>query len=269
MTEGPNIFDLSGKVAIVTGGGNGLGRFFCETLAEFGADVSVVDIDQRGAEEVAESLKAFGHRSVALGVDVNNPDHVERMARGTVERLGRIDILVNNAGVTAKPAKIADTAVEDWDFVMGINLRGAFLCTRAVIPVMIRQGKGNIINIASTRGFRSLVEVNRMMPIPSYSVSKAGLIMLTKETAVEYGLDGIRANCISPGRHKGTSLSTEHKKGWEEDRKKGYEEATLRVTAMGRNGQVSELKGLLVFLASDASSYMTGQVLASDGGTNV
>jgi NAD(P)-dependent dehydrogenase (short-subunit alcohol dehydrogenase family) len=269
MKQERNIFDLSGKVALVTGGGNGLGRFFCEALAEFGADVSVVDIDERGAKEAAGSVKGLGRRSMAVRVDINSPDDVERMATQTVAELGRIDILVNNAGVTAKPARVAEIAVEDWDRVMGINLRGAFLCTKAVLPVMVRQGSGSIINIASTKGIRSLIEVDRVMPIPSYSVSKAGLIMLTKETAVEYAMDGIRANCIAAGRHAGTGLSSQHKKDWDEDRRRRYEEAVSHVTAMGRSGQVSEFKGVLVFLASDASSYMTGQVLASDGGTNV
>lgn len=198
---------------------------------------------------------------------MSNPNDVERMVNATVDTFGRIDILVNNAGINSGPAKIADMRIEDWDRVLAVNLRGPFLCTRAVLPLMVKQGKGNIINIASIKGLRALREVGEEMPIANYSVAKAGMIMLTRETAVQYAREGIRANCIAPGWHLGTQLSNRWREtaGQGEQRKK-YEEAIARITAMGRRGEASELRGLVVYLASDASSFMTGQVLVSDGG---
>jgi NAD(P)-dependent dehydrogenase (short-subunit alcohol dehydrogenase family) len=267
MKEGKNIFDLSGKVAVVTGGGSGLGRLFCETLAEFGANISLCDVDEKGAKETADLVKGLRQQSLPIKADVNNPDDVQHVVDETVAKLGSIDILVNNAGINAKPAKIADMPIGDWDRVLGIDLRGVFLCTRAVLPVMVKQRKGNIINIASVLGIRAFLEVGEIMPIVHYSVAKAGVISLTKETAVEYARDGIRANCIAPGWHRGTRLSSQWREtAWEQEHRRKYEEMIARITPMGRRGELSELKGLVVYLASDASSFMTGQVLVSDGG---
>lgn len=261
------LFDLSGKVALVTGGGGGLGRLFCTTLAEAGADVSVVDVDREGAEETSETLRKCGRKSVALKTDVSDPEDVQQMVDQTVATLGRIDILVNNAGINVKPAKIADTPIEDWDRVLRINLRSVFLCTRAALPVMVKQGTGNVINIASVLGIRPFLEVGRVMPNFPYGVAKAGVIRFTKEIAAQYSAEGIRANCIAPGWHRGTRLSTQWREGaWGDDQHKQYEEGIARSTAMGRRGEPSELRGLLIYLASDASSFMTGQVLVSDGG---
>ncbi len=267
MPEMGNIFDLSGKVAIVTGGGSGLGRLFCEALAEFGASISLCDIDEEGAKGTADIVKKIGQNSLPIKADVNNPVDVQQMVDETVKKYGRIDILVNNAGINARPAKIAEIPIEDWDRVLGIDLRGVFLCTRAVIPVMVKQRKGSIINIASILGIRAIFEVGKIMPIAHYSVAKAGVISLTKETAIEYARDGIRANCIAPGWHRGTRLSSQWRESaWKDEQRKNYEETIARITPIGRRGEPSELKGLIIYLASDASSFMTGQVLVSDGG---
>jgi len=268
MKEGTNIFDLSGKVALVTGGSSGLGRVFCEALAEFGADVSLTyNVDEKGARETAELIKNLGRQSLVIKANVNNPDVVQHMVDETVAKLGSIDILVNNAGINAKPAKIAEMAIEDWDKVLSIDLRGVFLCTRAVLPVMVKQKRGSIINIASIKGIRAFFELTEILPLAHYSAAKAGVISLTKETAVEYSRDGIRVNCIAPGWHRGTRLSRQwREEAWQEEQRQKYEDAISRITPMGRRGEISELKGLVVYLASDASSFMTGQVLASDGG---
>lgn len=267
MKQGENIFDLSGRVALVTGGGSGLGRVFSEAMAEFGANVAIADVDEEGAKETAELVREFGQQSLVVKADVNNPDDVQHMVDETVAKLGSIDILVNNAGINAKPAKIADIPIEDWDRVLEIDLRGVFLCTRAVLPVMVKQRKGSIINIASVLGIKAVFEIGEIMPTVHYSVAKAGVISLTKETAVEYAKDGIRANCIAPGWHRGTRLTSQwREKVWQEDQRKKYEEMIVRITPLGRRGEPSELKGLIVYLASDASSFMTGQVLVSDGG---
>jgi NAD(P)-dependent dehydrogenase (short-subunit alcohol dehydrogenase family) len=267
MKIGENIFDLRRKVALVTGGGSGLGRVFCEALAEFGANVAIADVDERGAEETNESIKRFGLQSLVIRADVNNPNDVRHMIDNTATKMGSIDILVNNAGINANPAKIAEIPIVDWDRVLGIDLRGVFLCTRSVLPVMVKQKKGNIINISSVLGTKAIFEVGKIMPIAHYNVAKAGVINLTKETAVEYARDGIRANCIAPGWHRGTKLSSQWRNtAWQEEQRKIYEEMITKITPMGRRGEPNELKGLLVYLASDASSFMTGQVLVSDGG---
>jgi NAD(P)-dependent dehydrogenase (short-subunit alcohol dehydrogenase family) len=269
MREGKNIFDLTGKVALVTGGSSGLGRGFCEALAEFGADVSLshYDAEEQGANETAEYIQNLGRRSLVFKADVSNPDAVQQMVDETVAKFGRIDILINNAGINTKPVKIAEMPVEDWDKVLSINLRGVFLCTRAVLPQMIKQQSGNIINIASIGGIKAGYDLAQILPLANYSAAKAGVISLTKETAAEYSREGIRVNCIAPGWHRGTRLSqTWQNTAWQEEQRQKYEQLIKNGTAMGRRGEISELKGLVVLLASDASSYMTGQVLISDGG---
>src|SRR4030042_2151247 len=202
------IFDLRGRVALITGGAWGLGRVFCEALAEFGADVAIADIDEAGARQSAGFIEKLGRRSLAIKADVSQPDEVQHMVDETVARLGTIDILVNNAGIMAKATKIADMAIEDWERVIAVDLRGVFICTRAVLPVMVKQKKGNIINIASVYGIRPLFEMAETNPNAHYSAAKAGVISLTKETAIEYAGDGIRVNCIAPGFHGGTRLGS-------------------------------------------------------------
>jgi NAD(P)-dependent dehydrogenase (short-subunit alcohol dehydrogenase family) len=267
MKERENIFDLSGRVALVTGGSSGLGRVFCEALAEFGADIAIADLDEPGGRETANLLQKLGRSSVVIKADVSNANEVQHIIDETVAKLGRLDVLVNDAGINAKPARIAEISIDDWDRVLNVNLKGVFLCTRAALPVMVRQGKGCIINIASIAGVNPIFEMAELMPIAHYTVAKAGVINLTRETAIEYAKDGIRVNCIAPGWHKGTRLSTQWRDtAWQDEQRKNYEDMIVRITPMGRRGELSELKGLVVFLASDASSFMTGQVLISDGG---
>jgi NAD(P)-dependent dehydrogenase (short-subunit alcohol dehydrogenase family) len=267
MKEREDIFDLTGRVALVTGGSSGLGRVFCEALAEFGADIAIADLDEQGGRETADLLQKLGCSSLVIKADVSNANEVQRVVNETVAKLGRLDILVNNAGINAKPAKIAEISIDDWDRVLNIDLRSVFLCTRAALPIMVKQGKGCIINIASILGVNSIFEMAEIMPIAHYNVAKAGVISLTRETAVEYAKNGIRVNCIAPGWHRGTRLSSQWRDtAWQEEQRKNYEDMIIRVTPMGRRGELSELKGLVVFLASDASSFMTGQVLISDGG---
>lgn len=260
--EGSGLFDLTGRVGLVTGGGGGFGRVFCEALAEFGADVAVADIVEEGARQTAWLVKKLGRRSAAVKADVSDPAGVQFMVSETVAKLGRIDILINNAGISAKPAKIAEMSIEEWDKVIAVNLRGVFLCTRAALPVMVKQKKGNIINIASVRGIRPTFEIVEVNPKAHYTAAKGAVISLTKETALEYVKDGIRVNCIAPGHHAGTRLGR-----WRDgERQRGFDEMMASITPMGRAGDPNELKGLLIYLASDASSFVTGQVFVSAGG---
>jgi NAD(P)-dependent dehydrogenase (short-subunit alcohol dehydrogenase family) len=264
MYQGIGMFDLKGKVGLITGGGSGLGKVYCEALAEFGADVVIADIDEKGAYDTAELMKKLGRRSLAVKVDVTNPDEVQYMVDEAAAKLGAIDILINNAGISLKAAKIADMAIEEWDRVIAVNLRGVFLCTRAVLPVMVKQRKGNIINIASIRGISPSFESATINPKAHYAASKGAVISLTKETALEYAREGIRVNCIAPGPHQGTGPGR-YWRDPEQTRKK--EEAMARSIPMGRLGDPVELKGLVVYLASDASSFATGQVFISAGGS--
>jgi NAD(P)-dependent dehydrogenase (short-subunit alcohol dehydrogenase family) len=263
------VFDLSKRVALVTGGASGLGRVFCEALAEFGADVALADIDEVESRQTVGLIDRLGKRSLAVKADVSDPGEVQYMVNEVVAKLGAIDILVNNAGIMAKATKIADMAIEDWDRVIAVDLRGVFLCTRAVLPVMLKQGRGNIINIASVYGVRPLFEMAETNPNAHYSAAKAGVISLTKETAIEYARDGIRVNCIAPGFHGGTRLGRWIQAAGAEERRKRYEETIAKTTPMGRRGNPTELKGLIIYLASDASSFVTGQVFISDGGISI
>lgn len=263
------LFDLGGKVALITGGASGLGRVFGEALADFGADVVIADIDEAEARETAAFIEKLGRRSLAVKADVSRPDEVQRMADEAAARLGTIDILVNNAGITARGNRIAEMPVEDWDRVIAVDLRGVFLCTRAVLPVMVKQGKGNIINIASVYGVRPFFEIGQLKPNAPYAAAKAAVISLTKETALEYARDGIRVNCIAPGWHRGTRLVSLMEAAGAEEWVKRYKETLARTTPMGRMEDSTELNGLVVYLASDASSFVTGQVFISDGGVSI
>ena len=267
MDAQTNMFDLSGKVALVTGGGGGLGRVFCEALAQHGADVARRVSAPSRLYVSAACVQAHGRLALAMGGDVSSPDEVARMVEGAAAHFGRIDILVNNAGVSPRPARVAETSIEDWDRVMGIDLRGVFLCARACLPLMASRRTGNVINIASILGVRPFPGFGDGKPNFPYGVAKAGVIRLTKDIAADYAGDGIRANCIAPGWHTGTRLSGRWADAEDQtEERRRYTESVAAHIPMGRWGRASELAGLLVYLASDASSFMTGQVLISDGG---
>ncbi|MFC1863858.1 SDR family NAD(P)-dependent oxidoreductase, partial [Thermodesulfobacteriota bacterium] len=254
--EEKNIFDLSGKVALVTGGGRGLGRVFCESLAEFGADIACVDVVEQNLKDTVKDLDRFGGRAVPIKADVSKPDDVVIMVSETVEKLGAIDILFNNAGITSFPTRIGETSIDEWNRIIAVNLTGVFLCMNAILPVMVKQKRGTIINISSIGAFGG--SSPEVAPA-AYGASKAGVINLTKMAAVEYARDGIRVNCIAPGMHD-TGLGVQTDAEIEKQRQQDIEELVSRIIPMGRIAQPVELKGLAVYLASDASSFVTGQV---------
>ncbi|MFC1863414.1 SDR family NAD(P)-dependent oxidoreductase [Thermodesulfobacteriota bacterium] len=260
--EERKIFDLSGKVALVTGGGRGLGRVFCESLAEFGADIACVDVVDQNLTDTVTALERFGGRAVSIKADISKPDEIDRMVDATVRKLGTIDILFNNAGITDFPSRISETPIEKWERIIAVNLTGVFLCMRAVLPVMLKQKKGSIINISSIGAFGGS---NPEVAPAAYGASKAGVISLTKMGAVEYAREGIRVNCIAPGMHD-TGFGVQSDAELEKQRQQDMEELISRIIPMGRVAQPVEIKGLAVYLASDASSFVTGQVFIQDGG---
>jgi NAD(P)-dependent dehydrogenase (short-subunit alcohol dehydrogenase family) len=259
------IFDLSGKVALITGASRGLGRAFAEGMAEFGADVACVGRDAAKLAETVQVVKKLGCRAVAIKADVTQEADVKRMVDEAVQQLGKIDVFFNNAGITTPPVRIHEMATEDWDSVINTNLRGMFLGLKYVLPAMIKNKKGSIINISSIAGMRA--EVPEVAPA-SYGASKAGIILLTQIAAMEYVKDGIRVNCIAPGMHKSELGRPRGAKGPDSVRGMKLDIAAYCAewVPMGRQAEASELKGLAVLLASDASSYITGQVFVEDGG---
>jgi NAD(P)-dependent dehydrogenase (short-subunit alcohol dehydrogenase family) len=259
----PNLFDLSTKRALITGAGGGLGRVFAQVLARFGAEVICADRDMDRAAQTASIISAAGGRSRSVGVDVADANSVNAMM--LVLEMDRIDILINNAGIASAPQRLHELSISDWNTVIAVNLNGTFLCTRAVLPRMLSQGGGSIINLSSILGLDGFYPTFAATA-GSYGASKAAVIGLTRQVAMEYARDNIRVNAIAPGWHVGTDLGRERRATATPEENAIFEEAILRESPMGRFGQPEELEGLVVYLASDASRFVTGQVFAHDGG---
>jgi NAD(P)-dependent dehydrogenase (short-subunit alcohol dehydrogenase family) len=258
------LFDLNDKVAMVTGGGSGLGRAFCDILADFGADIICPDLRKERAEETCEIIKKYGHRTLAIEVDVSKYDQVQAMFKQLQGTFDRLDILVNNAGITVPRCAIDQIEVDDWHKVIDVNLNGTFYCMKEGLRLMMKQKKGSIINIASIAGLCGIDPyVGLMAP---YVTSKSAVIGLTKQGAAEYAQYGIRVNSIAPGWYLGTRLSVDAGIKRTEEELKAFEQLLASRTPMKRTGEPEELKGLLIYLASDASSFVTGQIIACDGG---
>jgi NAD(P)-dependent dehydrogenase (short-subunit alcohol dehydrogenase family) len=248
------LFDLSGKVAIVTGGGSGLGRQMAGALAEMGADLVLCGRKSEKAEAAASELRALGVRALGVACDVTKPEDVRAMVERTTAELGRVDILVNNAG-RAWVAPVATMPVDEWRRVLDVNLTGAFLCSQAAGNVMIQQGGGKIINIASTAGLGGAMP--EVLDAIAYNTSKGGLVNFTRDLAVKWARYAINVNAIAPGWFP-SRMSQAVVERWGD--------RLARTIPLGRIGGEEDLKGTVVFLASRASDYVTGQVLAVDGG---
>jgi len=265
-------FDLTGCVAVVTGGVGLLGTEFCRTLAEAGAAVAVVDLNASASQGIADTLTKSGHQAVAITADITRPDSVNAMVEKTVSTFGRLDILVNSAALDPKfdpdaikkgitPGAFEDYPLDQWNAAINVNLTGMFLVTQACAKQMLAQGKkGSIINICSTYGLNGPdqgIYVNdgeRVAYKPVYyTVTKAGVLGFTKYLAAYYAGTEIRVNALTPG-----GVFNNH----EDYFVKNYSAKTI----LGRMARKDEMNGALLFLASDASSYMTGNNLVVDGG---
>ncbi len=246
------MFDLNKRVALITGAGSGLGRQFALTLAEAGATVALAARRRAKLDETAEMVRTAGGTAICLELDVTDAFSITNCLRETESKVGVPDILVNNAGI-ARPGFLSDIGEDDWDAVLDTNLKGVFMMAQATAKALVRTGKpGSIINIASILGLR----VSK--GLGSYIAAKAGVVQLTKAMALEWSRHQIRVNALAPGYFVTEMNQAQFDQG-------AHEQVNQQVP-MGRVGELAEISGPLLLLASDAGSYMTGSILAVDGG---
>ncbi len=243
---------LNGVSSVVTGGGRGIGRAISLTLAREGADVAIISLrDLASAEETAQEVRKFGRKALVLRADIADVNSVTLMINKVLEGFGKIDLLVNNAGLVGR-APLLQIPVETWDRVVAVNLRGVFLCSVTVAKEMIKQKKGNIINLAGASAHRCYAFGGAFGP------SKAAVISLTKQMAMEWAKYNIRVNGVSPGPIQ--TVETEEKLRDKET------QSRIAKIPLGRVGKPEEVAQAVLYLASEDSSYMTGQMLIVDGG---
>jgi 2-deoxy-D-gluconate 3-dehydrogenase len=243
-------FRLDGKAALVTGASRGLGRAMAQALAEAGADVAAVDIGD--CAETREHIEKLGRKCAVFQADIAAPGAAQMLVDKTLAALGKLDILVNNAGIIRR-APFLEFTEKDWDDVMNVNIRALFLLSQAAARVMVSQGRGKIISVASLLSFQGGIRV------PSYTAAKSAVMGLTRLLACELGPLGINANAIAPGY-----MATDNTKPLREDPERN--KAILERIPMGRWGRPEDLQGIVVFLASAASDYVNGYTIAVDGG---
>ena len=250
-----DLFDLRGKSALVTGGGRGLGRVMAQALGEAGADVAVGSRDEAACAAAAKEIgESTGRRAIAGRLDVSDKRSVDEFVERVTETLGSVDVLVNNSGATWG-ARFEEMPLESWEKVLRVNLTGTFLMCQRVVPAMKKKGWGRIINVASVAGMRGSPD---FMHASGYSASKGGIVALTKELAVKLARHGIVVNAVAPG-----FFPTKMSRALTD----AYAEQIRGAVPMGRMGVDDDLKGVTVFLASEASRYVTGQVVPVDGGS--
>ncbi len=247
---------LQNKVTMITGAGHGIGKAYAKRFAAEGAQVVIADIDERAGQSVAAALGESGLSAWARTTDVRNYKSIEGLVHETVERFGRIDVLLNNAAIYVTEhlwkGPVEELALDEWDRVMEVNLKGVFLCCRAIIPVMKTQKSGKIINIASGTFFSGTGNM------PHYTTSKGGVIALTRVMARQLGQWGINVNCMTPGSTMSEEVVT--------DEVRRRRESSVRGRAFSRVELPEDITGTALFLASSDSDFMTGELLVVDGG---
>jgi len=254
-----NLFSLKGKVALITGGSRGIGRAIALAFAEAGADVVVCSRNKKPPEldKVAEEIRARGRKALAIPAHVGKREDVQNVVNMTLQEFGRIDILVNNAGANPVLSTLVDLEEEAFEKVMEVNLKGAFLMTKAVAKEMIKQGGGRIINISSVSGLRARADMTG-----AYCISKAAMNMMTQVLARELAPHNILVNAIAPG-----SIRTEFSRvNWTDPERRAQR---IKEIELKRFGEPEEVTGLALFLASEASSFVTGEIIRVDGGQTI
>lgn len=246
------LFDLTGKVAIVTGASRGLGQYFGRALAKAGADLVITSRTLASLSDFKQEIESLGRKALAVQVDVLSQSDIENMVQAAMAEYGKIDILVNNAGLNIR-SSAADFSWEDWDTVLQTNLKGNFFCAQAVGKEMIKRNYGRIINMGSCTC------VFGMEGITPYCASRGGVLMMTRSLAAEWGKYGITANVLAPGWFKTAQNAALY------DNPEWVKNVKSRIP-LDRPGQPHDLDGTVIFLASDASAYVTGQIILVDGG---
>jgi 3-oxoacyl-[acyl-carrier protein] reductase len=253
--------ELQGQVAIVTGAGRGIGRAAAHELARMGAAVVVAELDRATAESTATDLRDQGHRALVVRTDVTSREDLRTMVEGTLAAFGRIDILVNNAGIYRAAATL-DVTEEHWDAIMNINAKSVFFATQAVLPAMILQKHGVIVNLASMAG-----KIGSRTNLP-YNASKAAVISITKSVALSHAADGIRANCVCPGFVETEMWASvvQAQAALLEQTPDEFTRLRRLQVPLGRMERPEDVANVIGFLASPRADYMTGQALSVDGG---
>ncbi|MFD0692929.1 3-oxoacyl-ACP reductase FabG [Paenibacillus sp. GCM10027628] len=244
---------LAGKVAIITGGGSGIGKEACQLFAREGAKVIVAEYNEQAGQETAAWIRAAGGEAMSIQTDVSDLDSVERMVAQTLEQFSHIDILINNAGIT-QDAMLSKMTLEQWHRVLNVNLNGVFYCTRTVAPHMVKQGSGKIINTSS------IVGVQGNLGQTNYAAAKAGVIGITKTWAKELGFKGINVNAVAPGYVETGMVATVPEK---------VLQGMLEKVPLRRLGKPSDIASAYLFLASSEADYVNGTVLEVNGGLSI
>lgn len=259
-----DMFSLEGRRIVVTGAAEGLGKAFARAICDRGGAAICVDINPMVDDTVRE-LVAAGGIARAVVADVADEASVQRLASSVAAKEGALDGLVNNAGIAIPPGRLLDVAIENWDRVLRINVRSVFLCSQALLPFILKAGGGSVVNLGSFLGEVGAYPGFPITAIP-YAASKAAVDGFTRQLAAEYAADGVRVNAIAPGWHAGTNLGRERKAATDPGSRDRFNAFTNASIPAGRWGQPEEITGLLIYLLSDASRYMTGQIIAHDGG---